>query len=119
MVVRDPGQIEGVWLRSGSFLLYNQLMDTTTDDRPPAYLYTPRMTRAFLTICADVSGKFSAGYMEWLEQYGGEITGYRLYGPITNDFDTPDQARAAMNVEYKRWREDNEGGLHSRRSASA
>lgn len=119
MVVRDPGQIGGVWLRSGSLLLYNQLMDTTVSENPPAYLYTPRMSRAFLTICADVSGKFSAGYMEWMENHEFGITGYRLYGPVTKEFDTPNQARAAMNVEYRNWRRDNEGGLHSGRSASA
>lgn len=119
MVVHGSGQIEGVWLRSGSFLLYNQLMDTTTSENPPAYLYTPHMSRAFLSICADVQGKFSAGYMEWLENPELEIVGYRVYGPITKAFDTPNQARAAMNVEYRAWREDNQGGLHSGRSASA
>lgn len=102
-----------------SFLMYNQLMNTTANENPPAYLYTPHMSRAFLTICADVTGKFSAGYMEWLENHEMGITGYRLYGPITKDFDTPEQARAAMNVEYRAWREDNQGGLHSGRSASA
>lgn len=102
-------QIEGVWLRSGSFLLYNELMEIATSrEKLPKYLYTPDHQRAFLAITADVYGRFSAGYVVWAGAVEDDIGGERSfnYGPYVNEAPDIDAVVIQLFHAYQIWKEE-------------
>lgn len=72
----------------------------------PKYIYTPDHQRAFLTVSADVYGKWSAGYVVWAGAIDDEIGGERSfnYGPYVNESEDFDSAIINLFHEYQKWR---------------
>ena len=80
---------------------------TTLREHLPKYIYTPDMQRAFLTISADVYGKWSAGYVVWAGALEDEIGGERSfnYGPYVNEAPDIDAVVIQLFNAYQLWKE--------------
>lgn len=106
----------------GLSLLYDKHMDIATiRGKLPKYIYTPYYQRAFLTISADVYGKWSAGYCVWVDPAPGEPDDSQRcynYGPYINEAEDIDQAVIQLFQAYLIWK-DLENGLHRGRSTSS
>lgn len=80
---------------------------TTIRENLPKYIYTPDYQRAFLTISADVTGKWSAGYVVWAGALEDEIGGERSfnYGPYVNEAPDIDGAIIQLFNAYHAWKD--------------
>lgn len=89
--------------------LYNQLMDIATiRGKLPKYIYTPYYQRAFLTISADVYGKWSAGYCVWVDPDENDPDDTQRcynYGPYVNEAPDIDSAVIQLFQAYMIWKE--------------
>lgn len=79
----------------------------TSRQKLPKYIYTPDYQRAFLTISADVQGKFSAGYVVWAGEINDHIGGERSfnYGPYVNEAPDLDAAVLQLFQCYLIWKD--------------
>lgn len=75
----------------------------------PKYIYTIAGERAYLTITADVFGKWSAGFHVWMQPNDPDnpdlLPFYFIYGPYVNDCVSIDDAILKLNEDYIAWKE--------------
>lgn len=72
----------------------------------PKYIYTPDHERAFLNISADVYGKWSAGYIVWVDPTEDDPENTQrcwMFGPYVNEAPDIDAVVAQLFQAYMLW----------------